>query len=442
MNATVLTIAGSDPSGGAGIQNDLKTIAAHGLHGTSCITVVTVQNTEGVAGKPLFLDPGMVRSQIDAVLRDLPPSSLKIGLLGNTGISRAVAEEIKGLGIPTVLDPVTRCGSGDQLLEADPWEVLRPVMGLATVVTPNVPEAETLAGSQIRTLDDAEEAARRILGMGAGAVVVKGGHLKGEPFTDVFVRDGYSKRIPGVAVESRDNHGAGCTFSTAIACNLALGMDLEDSVVSAKEFTRAAIENGFSLGRGRRPVNPTGGIVREAESLRIAEEISGVVARVEANPGFGILVPQVGTNIAVAPMGAKDPGEVIGLSGRIVRVAGLPRAGGCPVRGGSSHMARMALALRDRTGRLRCCMNIRYSTEILEAARAAGLSLSRFDRETEPKGRDTMEWGLTEALGRGGEVPDLIFDEGAPGKEAMIRVLGSSAEEALGKAMKILAAIR
>jgi len=443
LSKAVLTIAGSDPSGGAGIQNDLKTIAAHGLHGASCVTVVTIQNSRGLVGRSVMIDPAAVRRQIAAVAGDLPISAAKVGLVGNAAISRAVAQSLKRAAIrPVVVDPIIWAGTGHLLLADDPMEVFAPLMRVATVLTPNVPEAEALSGTKIRNPRQSEEAARRILKLGPKSVVVKGGHLRDEPFTDILVTAENSVAIAGTKIDSRSTHGSGCTFSTSIACNLANGMGLEESVRQAKKFTEAAIRAGRWSGAGNGPVDPLGTTLREAESLRICEELSRVVAELEATPGFYRLVPQVGINIAMAPSTACAVEDVIGLSGRIIRIGERARACGWPCRGGSAHMARMALALRQLTGNLGCCMNIKYAEPILAACNELGLSVAKFERELEPEGEKTMAWAVRHVLRSLPRPPDLLYDLGSVGKEPMMRILGSTPTEVARKAQMIAGALR
>ena len=443
MRKCVLTIAGSDPSGGAGIQNDLKTIAAHGLHGASCTTVITIQNSKGLVRPSIFLDPAVVGDQILAVGEDIPVSSIKVGLLGNDGIAEAVSHALEEIETRTiVLDPVIWAGTGDELLEGDPLKVLGPLLRKTTVITPNVAEAEALSGMTIRDPEDSEKAARRILEMGPKSVVVKGGHLKRRACTDVLLTPDLCRSIKGKRIASEATHGSGCTFSTSIACGLARGLRIEDSVVSAKRFTERALEEGRRTGAGNGPVDPLGDMHRKAESLQICESISRAVGRLEDTPWFSALIPQVGTNIAMAPSDVRGTDQVIGLTGRIVRVGCRARASGCPMRGGSSHMARMAFTLRQLTKNLGCCMNIKYDQIILDAGRNLGLSVAEFEREHEPEGEKTMSWGLTRAIKSSGQVPDLVYDLGSPGKEPMIRILGTNPEDVAEKAIRIAGAAR
>jgi len=253
--AVALTVAGSDSGGGAGIQADLKTFAALGVYGVSAITAVTAQNTRGVSAVEA-LSPGIVAAQIAAVVDDFPVAALKTGMLANTGIIGAVARVLRVSRVgPLVVDPVMVAKSGDRLLDSDAVAALtRDLLPLAAVVTPNLPEAEVLTGMAVRTLEDQREAARRIVRLGARAVVVKGGHSASTDIVDVLF-DGQTftefraERVPGTST-----HGTGCTFSAAIAAQLALGKTLADAVPLAQAYVATAIRNAPGLGDGHGPM--------------------------------------------------------------------------------------------------------------------------------------------------------------------------------------------
>ena len=252
---TALTIAGSDSGGGAGIQADLKTFAAHGVFGTSAITAVTAQNTVGVTMIEV-LSPDMVRAQIAAVAADLPPAATKIGMLASAAIVRAVAEAIAEHALPNVvLDTVMIAKSRASLLDPAAVEALRTeLLGRAQVVTPNIPEAEALTGLTISSLADLRAAARRLVDeFGAQAAVVKGGHLDGPPI-DVFADRDRTIDIAGDRVITQHTHGTGCTFSAAIAARLALGADLLTAVRLAKQYVTRAIAHAPGLGAGHGPL--------------------------------------------------------------------------------------------------------------------------------------------------------------------------------------------
>jgi len=251
-----LTIAGSDSGGGAGIQADLKTFHQFGVFGTSVITAVTAQNTVGVrAWEPVSID--LVTRQLDAVADDLPPAATKSGMLGSASLVETVADGIARRRLPNyVLDPVMIATSGDRLLDRDAERlVVRRLVPLATVVTPNLDEAAVLVGGEVRTPDDMERAGRALVRLGARAALVKGGHLAGEQVVDVLVADGAARRFTRPRLETTSTHGTGCTLSAAVAAGLAHGRSLERAVEDALDFVHRAIAAAPGLGRGHGPLN-------------------------------------------------------------------------------------------------------------------------------------------------------------------------------------------
>jgi hydroxymethylpyrimidine/phosphomethylpyrimidine kinase len=250
-----LTIAGSDSGGGAGIQADLRTFAAHGLHGASAITAVTAQNTVAVVDY-VALEPRMVVAQIDAVASDMPVAAVKTGMLARAGIVAAVAEAVERPRLPhLVVDPVMVAKSGDRLLDAAAESAYRErLIPLAEIVTPNLPEAEALLGRRVRTLEAMAQAARDLHAFGPRAVLVKGGHLEGTP-VDVFFDGRRLETLTAPRVDTRHTHGTGCTLSAAVAARLALGAELLDAVRGAKSYLTEALRGAYSLGRGAGPVD-------------------------------------------------------------------------------------------------------------------------------------------------------------------------------------------
>ena len=250
-----MTIAGSDSGGGAGIQADLKTFAALGVYGTSVLTAITAQNTVGVTGvHPVPVE--MVIAQIEAVVSDIGVDAVKTGMLLSGEIIEAVAREMAHFRVDRlVVDPVMVAKSGDRLLREDAVEALHhSLLPLATVVTPNVPEAETLAGMRIESTEDARRAAEKILATGAKAVVVKGGHLPGNP-VDLFYDGVEYREFEAPRIETRNTHGTGCTFASAIAAGLASGADVVEAVGAAKEYVTGALRSSFNVGQGHGPLN-------------------------------------------------------------------------------------------------------------------------------------------------------------------------------------------
>ena len=250
-----LTIAGSDSGAGAGIQADLKTFAAHGVYGTSAITAITAQNTVGVTAV-LALSPRLVAAQIDAIIDDIGAHAVKTGMLANQAIIDLVARKIAEHRLKNiVVDPVMVATSGDLLIRQNAIAVLRgKLIPLATVVTPNIPEAEVLTGMKLRTAAEIREAAQRIVKMGAKTVIVKGGHLKG-PATDLFFDGKKFTPLNAPRIRTNNTHGTGCTLSAAIAANLAKGQNVAAAVADAKRYITAALRHSYRIGSGHSPVH-------------------------------------------------------------------------------------------------------------------------------------------------------------------------------------------
>jgi len=251
-----LTIAGSDSGGGAGIQADLKTFHQFGVFGTSVVTAVTAQNTVGVrAWEAVAVQ--LVTSQLDAVADDLPPVAVKSGMVGSAAIVAAIADGITRRALPNyVLDPVMVATSGDRLLDADAERLIaQRLVPLATLVTPNLDEAEVLTAETVRTPDEMERAGRALVRLGAKAVLVKGGHLAGDEIVDVLVADGIARRFTRPRLETTSTHGTGCTLSAAVAAGLALDRPLERAVRDALDFVGRAMAAAPALGRGHGPLN-------------------------------------------------------------------------------------------------------------------------------------------------------------------------------------------
>ncbi len=251
-----LTIAGSDSSGGAGIQADIKTMTALGVYAESVITALTAQNTLGVDGV-VATEPAFIRQQMDSVFSDIRPDAVKIGMLPTAGAVRAVAEGLRAWDAPfVVLDPVMVATSGAALSEGGAVAALDELLPLAYVATPNIPEAEVLSGMRIESRQDMLQAARAILeAKGCGAVLVKGGHLAGTASDVLVERSGAETWFETERIETKNTHGTGCTLSSAIASYLAKGKNLQDAVRLAKDYLTRAIKANPGLGQGHGPVN-------------------------------------------------------------------------------------------------------------------------------------------------------------------------------------------
>lgn len=257
MMHIVTTIAGSDSGGGAGIQADLKTFQELKVFGTSVITALTAQNTLGVSDV-LPIEVSFVEKQLKALVEDFTISAIKTGMLFSSEIIQSIARILAEVNIPLIVDPVMIAKGGESLLQQQAIEALRShLLPLATIVTPNIPEAETLSGRKINSLTDIKEVAQVLLQMGVQCVIIKGGHLEDPCFaTDyVFFQGGQSFSMQSTRIATKHTHGTGCTFSAALTAFLGQGLPLEEAIEEAKKFIQLAITHDLSIGNGHGPTN-------------------------------------------------------------------------------------------------------------------------------------------------------------------------------------------
>lgn len=433
----VLTIAGSDSGGGAGIQADLKTITVLGGYGMSVLTALTAQNTLGV--QEIFeLPTPFVERQIDSVLSDVGADAVKTGMLANREIVEAVARKIRAYRVKkVVVDPVMVAKSGDPLLGREARDALiERLIPLAMVVTPNLPEAYALCGVRIRSLGDMKKAAQKIHRLGARNVVIKGGHLRGRAIDVLYDGRDYHE-LRGTRIETRNTHGTGCTFASAIATYLAQGKTVLEAVTDAKAFITRAIEAALPLGKGVGPTNPFAWIVREIDRYRVIDELKQAFHFLKERR-IGHLIPEVSSNLGYALPWAKGFDDVAAFPGRIVRYGETIATLGDPEFGASRHIARIILTVMRTAPDYRSAMNVRFSKEHVARLRKLGYHVASFDRRREPmavKEREgsSLEWGVRAVLKREKTVPDFIYDLGDVGKEPMIRVLGKTPFEVATK---------
>ncbi|MBW2020844.1 MAG: bifunctional hydroxymethylpyrimidine kinase/phosphomethylpyrimidine kinase [Deltaproteobacteria bacterium] len=437
----ILTIAGSDSGGGAGIQADLKTITLLGGFGMSVLTALTAQNTLGVTAIHA-VPPAFIGQQLDAVLSDIGADAVKIGMLYDAAAIEMVADRLLTYGIEkVVVDPVMLAKGGDVLLVEQARETLaRRLIPMAFVVTPNIPEAEVLSKRSISTEKDVHEAARVIHAMGARHVLIKGGHLKG-PAKD-FLYDGkaffeFSKD----RIHTPHTHGTGCVYSAAIATYLAMALEVKVAVEKAKAFIHTAIRFALPLGQGHGPTNLFAQFAREQEKYRVLEALKTSLTRLMQVP-IGHLVPEVQSNLGYALPFAETHADVAAFPGRLVRIGENIEAVSGPAFGASQHIASIILTAMRHDPGFRSAMNIRFSEAHIQQCQALGWKVCSFDRAHEPKATkevegSSLEWGTEKVLSQEATVPDMIFDRGDVGKEPMIRVLGRNPDEVVDKVLRL-----
>ena len=431
----VLSIAGSDSGGGAGIAADLKTIALLGAQGSCVLTALTAQNSLGVSGiHPV--PPAFVEAQLEAVLSDIGADACKCGMLYSAQIIRAVAGKLAKYGVPNVVvDTVLAAGSGDPLAEAEAASAYRELFAVARLVTGNLSEMAALSGVEVADEEGMRRAAAVLVAQGARAVLVRGGHLPGKAAVDILFDGRQYRRFTLPRVDTPHDHGTGCTVSAAIATYLARGSSLEEATSAAKGLVHRGLRDSRALGAGKGPVNIYPALQDAAEHCRVVSEL-GAALEVLKGSAVATLMPEVGMNLAFALPAATTTLDVAAFPGRLGLYHGQLSAFGGPEFGASSHVARIVLTAMRRDPGLRCALNLRFGEDVLAACRKTGLRLASFDRAQEPaevasREGGSLVWGVAEAL-KGEALPQAIFDRGGQGKEPMVRLIGRTPGEVTG----------
>jgi len=422
----VLTIGGSDSSGGAGIQADIKTILSLGGYGTSVITGVTAQNTLGVQGL-MPVEPDFVGLQLESVLSDIGADCVKTGMMVNAEIVKVASERLSRYGVDKiVVDPVLRSKSGAVLLDDEGRDALvECLFPRSYLVTPNIPEAEILTGFTISGLGDMIRAAKEILSMGPKYVLVKGGHLDETP-VDVLHDGSQHYEFTIQRVRTRHTHGTGCTLASAVATLLAKGLPLLECIDKAKRYLYRALRFSLGIGSGIGPTNHFASITREIARTHVIEELETACARLK-RLNIGHLIPEVQSNLAYAIPYAESVHDVASFPGRIIRLGNTVDTLASARFGASRQIHHLVLAAMDYDPERRAAMTIHYSDTLVKRIKSLGYSVAEFDRSRTPEDLQreegsTLAWGVQDVMEELGKVPDAIFDRGAVGKVPLIRL--------------------
>lgn len=437
-----VTIAGSDPSSGAGIQADLKAFQYLGVHGTTVITAITAQNTQGVT-HIYPTPPEQIKTQLTTLLQDLPITAVKTGMLHNKNTVHTVTTILKKHKLAPIVDPIMTATTGTSLADPTLTDALKKdLLPITLLLTPNIPEAQTLLNTKIKSLDDAKHACRRLADLGPHHILLKGGHLKGTTATDLYY-DGTTihpctlPRIP-----NKKAHGSGCTLSALITGLNAHHTPLNEAIPTAKRIIWAMINDGYTPGKGADVLNTTHTIMvppyfptpAHAQIwCQLHDTLPVILAVLPIN-----LIPEVGINIANALPHAHTTSDVCALQGRVVRAGDHPLRCGTLAFGASKHVASVVLVAMATDQTMRAAMNLRFSDAIVARAKQKKMTTGTFDRTEEPaSAKSTMDWGTRHAIHNLGAVPDLIYDHGGHGKEPMIRLLAHDPAE-LARKLRLL----
>ena len=430
----VLSIAGSDPSSGAGIQNDIKTFSSLGAYGLCVVTVVTSQNTKRFS-KMQQVSSEMVSSQLESVLSDFDVNMIKIGMVYNSDIIKTIYQILKKTKIPIVLDPVFESTTGGTLLQKEAlYDFKKFLVPLSHVITPNVIEAQKLSGVRIKSGSDARKAANKIQNLGAKNVVITG-YLHGNIVKDFVLEGSKFYSFPAKKIPIK-NHGSGCTFSASLAVFLARGNNFRDAVKLAKEFTTESIRNSQKLGKGI-------AIVSVDTKDKIKKELEDSISSFTKIKYAYKLIPEVGTNFVFSNPKPRSINDIVGVSGRIVKSFDKVLVAGSLEYGGSRHIGSALLEVAKKFPQTKSALNVKYDKKFISKAKTKGMVVKNYQRSDEPsktksKEGGTVPWGIRNAIRDSVKAPDVIFHTGDMGNEPMSIIFGNDPKDVLGKLVRII----
>ena len=432
----LLTIAGSDPSSGAGIQSDIKTFTSLGGYALTAVTSITSQNTRKF-GKIEPVSQKMVKLQLESIFSDFKIDAVKIGMVYNSEIIRAIHSVLSKFRLPIVLDPVIKATTGGLLLKKQAFEEYKKrLVPLAYVITPNVTEASMLVNELVKSEKDLLRCALKIKQLGAKNVVITGFESKKNQISDFVLEDSKFYSISGKKI-SQINHGSGCNFSSSLTVAIARGKSLRNSVKFAKMFTFNSIKNSKKIGKGVRITNSP----YKADKNKLILEKS--IDEFKKIKKIYSVIPECQTNFVFSKEKTKTINDIIGITGRIVKAGKEIVVAGSLEYGGSRHVGTALLEMRKKFPTVRAALNLKYDPKIISKLIKLGYKIESYDRTKEPKKikrkeNSTISWGLTKVIKNSKVAPDVVFHKGDVGKEPMIILFGLNPNELVEKVSKIL----
>jgi hydroxymethylpyrimidine/phosphomethylpyrimidine kinase len=439
---SVLSIAGSDSSSGAGIQADLKTFSSLGTYGCFAITAITVQNTKNIFD--VFPIPSeIVIKQINSILHDIKIDAIKIGMVYDGEIINKIFQVLKNINIPIIVDPVFTSTSGTNLIKADAIKALtKKIIPIATIITPNINEAKQLSGVEIKTKEDLVRAINKIKKLGPKFVILKGGHLLSEHCIDTLIDDKLNIiEFSNPRLPIPENHGSGCNFSAALSAYISQGYEIPIACKFANEFINGILKNLLYLGKGYPVTDASITTSSSAFKFHVLEELSRAIKELESLSDIGKLIPETQSNFAYAIPNATSIKEVAGIKGRIVRIDQKVKASSCIEFGASQHIASAIISYMAINPLMRAGFNIKYDKKIIEVLQSF-MKVSEYDRLLEPrklkeKEGFTIQWGIKKAIIKDKSVRG-IYHKGDIGKEPMIIMFGHKPAEIIQYLTKII----
>lgn len=424
---TALTVAGSDSIGGAGIQADIKAMAAVGVHATSAITAVTAQNTCGVdAIYPMPLD--MIQAQIESILKDCDVKAIKTGMLYDADIVELVADLLEDHEVPLIVDPVMVSGTGHDLCKKDFVRAMNEkLIPIAELVTPNKHEAETLTGIRIESKDDISYICE-IIGKEGSSVLLKGGHFDGKDVVDYYYLSAAIDEIRYPRL-NKAGHGSGCTLSSYITAHMAKGMDMTEAIMKSRKMIQESISSQYMIGKGDFVVNTIPSQKSDNKRFQTLDALDKASAEI-----IDILpiemVPADGMNIALSVPNPVGPQDIGAIDKRIYVHNGMIRKGGPAKFGAAEHLSYVLLDVMKHNPKTRCIMSLAYSPELVDIIEEVGMTAITADI-----GKDHISSAIESAL-RGKKIPDAIIDKNK--KNRLVRILAKDTDEMMDKLHQII----
>ena len=430
----LLSIGGSDPSSGAGIQSDVKTFSSFDIHCLTVITAITSQNTSSF-GMIEPVSEKILKNQLISVISDFKIDGIKIGMVYNSQIIKVLHQQLGKLKIPIVIDPVFKSTTGGMLIESSAIKDFQKLLiPLATVITPNKFEAEIISKTKINTKNTPEKVAKIIQKIGAKNVVITGIETKNNQISDFVLEKNKKYTITGDKI-SKINHGSGCNYSAAMILALAKNKSIRESVLFAKEFTYNSIKNAKKTGKGI--------VITDVQKYdKINSELSDSINKFVEIKNIYKNIPECQTNFVYSKKKPKSIKDILGISGRIVKAGKKVIIAGDLEYGGSKHVATALLVMNERFPQICSAINLKYQNDTITKIKKSKLTVSSYDRSQEPKNTklksSTIKWGIKNAISNSKKMPDVVFHKGDFGKEPMIIVFGKNPNAVLKKILKII----
>jgi len=430
----ILSIGGSDPSSGAGIQSDIKTFSSFNIHGLTVITAITGQNTIRF-GMVEPVSKEILENQIQTVISDFKIDGIKIGMVYNSQIIKVIYQQLKKLKIPIIVDPIIKSTTGGILLKNSAIKDFQKfIMPLATIITPNEFEARIISNMKTDSKISPKKMAEKIQKMGSKNVVITGIKTKNNEISDFVLEKNKNYFISGEKIINT-NHGSGDNYSAVVTFALVKNKNIEKALRFAKQITQESIRNSKKIGKGI-PITD----IKKQDNIK-TELIKAINKFVEIKNIYKN-IPECQTNFVFSKQNPKSTKDILGINGRIVKAGKQVLIAGDLEYGGSKHVATALLVMNKKSPEICSAINIKYQNNIISKIKKSKLIASSYDRSKEPKitkiKKSSIGWGIENAINNCKKVPDIIFHKGDFGKEPMIIVFGETPNEVLNKILKII----